>query len=347
MNCDDLTNDVLADLCGGTLDAEAKARAEAHLASCEACRRRAEEVRAVLGAARGWGAGDEVPGRVEQRLAEIVAGSAGAKEQRPQVAAPPRGPAWARVALPVAVAFMGLVLGYLVAAVPGIGPGTPGRATLEKRLLDAEGRVGRMEADAAEIAGLARAAGRQAASAKADRDRVASQRDALLEELRKGQEARISLETRLSLLGDEVTALQKQVAEERLAAEGETALRLRTEAQMAKLVENVSVQLSRLEAVQDRFDALSKEQDSLRGDLGVANAEAAALKARNEELESALRVRGDADGDRHADVRDALAICRARAAGREFPYTPAADLNGDGRIDVGDAMLILREAAAK
>ena len=349
MTCDELTNDVLADLGEGTLDGEAKIHAEAHLASCPACRRRAKEVRAILGEAAGWGAGGTLPARVEERLAAVAAEAAGRSRAAASPAAPARPSRRLRFLVPAAAALLGLIAGSQLGAIPGLrdlglGASSSGRSALETRLREAEGRIDRMNASADRLAALARDAGTEAAAAFAERDRVAARGDALAVELRESRKTQGALEERMAATGEEVAALGESLAREKSRGDDAAALRDRLERQMEGLLADLTVQVERLEGLRGRFDAIEKERDELRGELGFASAEAAALKMRNEELAAALHVRGDADGDRVADVRDAMAICTRRASGKEVPFARSADLNGDGKVDVGDALLIAGEA---
>ncbi|MCU0723803.1 MAG: hypothetical protein MUC63_09360, partial [Planctomycetes bacterium] len=315
MRCDELTNDLLADLGEVTLDAWTKGLAEAHLASCEACRRRAAELRAILGAARGWGAGPEAPPRVEERLARTLFGSPDGARTPPPVAVPPREAAWARILLPVAVAAMGIVLGYLLGAVPALRRPAPAladtdRAALEARLRDAEARIGEFESSASKLAALAREAVKEASTVRGERDRIAAQRDELAAQARENDEAQKAVGERLEVMAEELAALRESLSKERVRAEEAVALRERSEAQMERLVQNVSGQLDRMEGLQGRVELLEGERRDLEVRLEAAAAEAAGWKARAEGAETARRVRGDADGDGVADVRDAQAILR-------------------------------------
>lgn len=106
-------SDLLADLVDGTLDADARARVEAHLATCEACREDLAAAEAGRDALRSLGTAP-APADLRDRIAAAMSDDDDAS-------GPPRWYRWAGVAAAAAV------VAVIAVSLPDIG-GTPGSA---------------------------------------------------------------------------------------------------------------------------------------------------------------------------------------------------------------------------
>jgi hypothetical protein len=125
-------SDLLADLVDGTLDADARARVEAHLATCEACREDLAAAEAGRDALRSLGTAP-APADLGDRIAAAM-------NRGDAASGPPRWYRWAGVAAAAAV------VAVIAVSLPDIG-GTPGSADSPNGFAEAGSAVGTTAAE--------------------------------------------------------------------------------------------------------------------------------------------------------------------------------------------------------
>lgn len=322
MQCDELTDDLLADRFDGDLEEEARRAVEEHLAACPACRERAAGVEAVLGAASAWPALRAVPERIDA----AVRRSAREAAERARAPATPRPAAsWTRWALPIAASFVLMVSAFVAGMtarpllVEPPSPPAPAAPTADTEPLEDE--IGRLRAQLKEV--------------EANQDAVRDDMAAAYVQLDETRRALADREARIEALS---TDLEKQREDKR-----------ELQFELSTRVNHLHEELAKAELIGEKaldlIGKLKQENARLEEERDNARVRVETLRDENRTLTERARVPGDLNGDGTADVRDAREIAIRLAAGAEPAFVEEADLNADGRIDVADALLIARRAA--
>ncbi|GEM_PF-3527079 len=341
MKCDELTNDVLADLHDGSLDEEGRREAEAHLAGCAACRKRAEEIRDLLEAASAWPEETDMPARVDRAVAAEIGRIAEALPADTGIARVPRP--FLRILLPVAASLLLAVAGFTAGVLSGAAfQETPPEASTGARVsTDAAGTPpGRRTGDA-EGKRLRETVERL----REDLAAVRARRDPFREDLEKTRALFQEATGALRAVQGESKRLAETVAREREKAEAAGRERVELAMRVEALAGKLAGSTAQIEDFRTRVENLEKRNEDLDRDLAGARRQVDLLQRRNASLAERLEVPGDMNRDGEADVRDAWAICARLTEGEEVDFIEEADLNGDGRIDVADALLIAMQTA--
>jgi hypothetical protein len=331
MNCEDVTNDILADRADGTLEASVLAGLETHLEVCPDCASRARSLASVLGKLGDWPEEKPLPTRVDGEMAAFIGDLAAERCAHAVPAKPPLR--WTQALVPAAAAVLLAVTGYVAGALGGLPGGSPHEpvSSADPARLDAEARERRrLEGALAQV------------RIEVEESRI--ERERLKHKLEGSEEAAATSAAVIDSLEKTIEALTA-----RCDAENEKAESLRTEAQAtAGKFRNLEGLLSdakgRIEECLSRVKALEREKGELEARLGEAEERVAQVSREKEDLNGLKALTGDWNGDGRADLGDSRAICAALAGGGNVDFVPAADLNDDGRIDMGDALLIARSA---
>ena len=347
MECKDVTNDALADL---VLDPSAPQDAHGplfeHLASCDACRRRAAEIKAVF--AEVDANLEAVPGALDAAVRSFR------RENALRDAAPAPGHAAAPVqanraffrkyghsaGVAAAAALVGVLFGFAIAGTGSSPAGNGARAS--KPDPDAAIRVAKQDDHIRSLESrLAYETARHAS--------LAAENAGLRGEAAENGSKASDLSIELLAAGGQVTKLQEQLSESaksgREAWDAAAAVKTSRDAllsKLGKLEADIDRKSRELALAKDAEFRLERDSAAIRAALAAAREENETLVARSAELVSAIAVRGDINGDGAADIADSMRIVALAAVGAEAAYSAPADLNGDGKVDVADAMLIAR-----
>ncbi len=346
MNCREITDDMLLDYAGGELAQELQAKLKAHLAQCESCLARSQEISAISVAMMESQELNEdipIPGRVDDAVSDTIRkiASDGRREARKTGVT--------RVLIRVAAGVCIIVIaGVLfirgqadrrnVASAPDMM--AKGEAEPEApRKVSTEDRHGPSESkrDDAEIAAARREVENLTSRVTTLEQELATEREKtslLTAALKAGDEDRKELREALVRVKEDYGNLKWQ-GDEMLAG------LKRKVADMTGYVARLEDKIGDLLA---QVDGMAQKDRDVRVEAIHAQNRLAILEREKADLERQLLVAGDINRDRKADAADAMLIVDRLLSEGSVEYSAEGDANGDGKIDIGDALIILNKA---
>ncbi|TET32736.1 MAG: hypothetical protein E3J72_18975 [Planctomycetota bacterium] len=354
MNCGAITNDVLADYNDGALDAAVRAKVEAHLAACGACRARAEEIGLITGALEGNpDLADDVPisGTFDEAVFETVEDVI--RERRP---APPSR-ANVRWLVPAAACLVvGIVIGITFYSTrsgykPAYAPPSVEYAMAKREYKASSPKP---KADAFADARMKE----PQAPPRLKSSRPWQENEELKEKLAAANEKILELASEVETLKIDLTneKFRADKVSRALKIKDEDVGKIRTaladikkefdeqKLQIDVLLKENEIMLEIAEGIKGELEKSNEEVARLKKDFDSTKTSLAKLEKENADLKKALIIAGDFNGDGKADVSDAMAICRRLLEGKTIERTDEGDANDDGVVDVGDALTIINRS---
>jgi DNA repair exonuclease SbcCD ATPase subunit len=346
MDCRQVTDDMLLDYAEGELPRELQAELKAHLAKCESCLARSQEISAISVAMLESGELNEdipIPGRVDAAVLETireVAGGKGSPAGKRRVFG-----TLIRIAAGVCII---VIAGFLLIR---------GQAD-HKRAAEAPDMMTEREAEAGKPRETGPAdMGRQGegkrtsvelAAARREIQKLTSRMAGLEQELAAEKEKTTSLTASLETSDENQDKLREEL--DRVTADYE-GLKGQGDEMLAGLKRKVADMTEYVAKLEGRIgDLLAQMDDTVQKYRGVqveaadARSRLAAVEQEKAGLERRLLVAGDINRDRKADAADAMIIVDKLLSKGSVEYSAEGDANGDGKIDIGDALAILNKA---
>jgi len=346
MNCGEITDDMLLDYAEGELAQELQAKLKAHLAQCESCLARSQEISAISVAMMESGELNEnipVPGRVDAAVLETIREVAGQK----------RSPARKAHTLPMLIR---VAAGVCIIVIAGFllirGQSNQDRAA------QAPDMMAKKETEAGkprEIVPVSvdrrredKKTGAELAAARREIQNLTLRMTGLEQELAAEKEKTSSLTTALKTGDEEREKLREEL--DTVAADYE-GLKGQGDEMLAGLKRKVADLTGYVAKLEGKISDLLAEVDetvrkyrNVHVEAADARRRLAVLEQERADLDKKLLVAGDINRDRKADAADAMLIIDKLLSAESVEYSAEGDANGDGKIDIGDALAILNKA---
>lgn len=350
MNCREITDDMLLNYAEGELPQELQAKLKAHLAECDSCLARSQEISAISVAmmeSRELNEDIPIPGRVDEEVSRTIREVAGGRERRPSR---PRRSRNTGILIRLAAGICVIVIaGVLFLSMHGASDhGVDTRSAMTKREYAESEQPEKAAPGAVDRYAEGKGTSVELAAARREMEKLTSRMTGLEEELAAEKE-KTSLLTAALKAGDEdrkeLREALVRIKEDYGSLKGQddevlAGLKRRVADMtdyVAKLEDKIGDLLSKVDEMAQKYRGVQVEAADARSRLAIVEQEKA-------DLERTLLVAGDINRDRKADAADAMLIIDRLLSAGDVEYSAEGDANGDGKIDIGDALAILNKA---
>jgi hypothetical protein len=347
MNCREITDDMLLDYAEGELPQDIQAKLKEHLAECESCLARSQEISAISVAmmeSRELNEDIPIPDRVNEAVSETIREVASGRGNGPG-----RSRNTGALIGIAAVICIIVIAGFLfISGQAGRDYAVDTPSVMSKRE-QAESEQPQKAAPATvDRYGEDKITNKELTTTRQEIEKLSSKITDLEKDLAAEKEKTSSLTATLKTGDEEREKLREELDRittdyEDLKGQGDEAL-----AGLKRRVAGMKEYIAKLEGkigdVLAQMDDMVQKDRDVRVEAIQARNRIAILEKQKADLEKQLLVAGDINRDRKADAADAMLIVDKLLSAGSVEYSAEGDANGDGKIDIGDALAILNKA---